>query len=507
MRSPPSWRLGIPRRCHGYRCFAGVRRSGRPRRSAASTTSGRTSACRSAAPWSRRARLTSIARSRSTCAPTPSCAARRCRTCAPPAAARSASPRPTRRCSRSRSSPPTPSRRRRRVALAQAGGARLQRRGHSRQRALPGLDRHAVQLARLGELRRPRALPRARFRGSCRSGRIGSPEEAGAPGLLPALRRRRVHDRARARRRRRRVPSRLSAPAALLRARRVRLSAARRASLPARQVLAAARAGRCRAAPSMCAARALPRAPSCCSRTRADWVERAERGELTRDEELRELGLPWSPELFERGHGARSARPWRRRTRRSRTAPRANLGGGTHHAFPGCGTRLLRLQRRRRRHALAAQAGGCGACSSSISTCTRATAPMPRWPATTRPSRARSTASATTRSSASPAISNATFPTARATTPISTRSRRCCPRRSSAPGAELCFYLAGADPFEGDRLGRLALTRAGLAARDRLVRSSLLRAGIPVCVTLAGGYAERIEDTVAINLATLRAFA
>ena len=73
--------------------------------------------------------------------------------------------------------------------------------------------------------------------------------------------------------------------------------------------------------------------------------------------------------------------------------------------------------------------------------------------------------------------------------------------------AELCFYVAGADPFEGDRLGRLSLTHAGLADRDKLVRSSLLRAGIPVCVTLAGGYAERIEDTVAINLATLRAFA
>ena len=46
--------------------------------------------------------------------------------------------------------------------------------------------------------------------------------------------------------------------------------------------------------------------------------------------------------------------------------------------------------------------------------------------------------------------------------------------------AELCFYVAGADPFEGDRLGRLALTHAGLADRDKLVRSSLLRAGIPV---------------------------
>ena len=81
------------------------------------------------------------------------------------------------------------------------------------------------------------------------------------------------------------------------------------------------------------------------------------------------------------------------------------------------------------------------------------------------------------------------------------------PQAIARARAELCFFLAGADPFAGDRLGRLALTHAGLADRDRLVRAELLRAGIPVCVTLAGGYAERIEDTVAINLATLRAFA
>ena len=77
----------------------------------------------------------------------------------------------------------------------------------------------------------------------------------------------------------------------------------------------------------------------------------------------------------------------------------------------------------------------------------------------------------------------------------------------AAPGRSSCFYLAGADPYEGDRLGRLALSRAGLAARDRLVRDSLAAAGVPVCVTLAGGYAEPIEDTVAINLETIRTFA
>ena len=72
---------------------------------------------------------------------------------------------------------------------------------------------------------------------------------------------------------------------------------------------------------------------------------------------------------------------------------------------------------------------------------------------------------------------------------------------------DVCFYLAGADPYEGDRLGRLGLTMEGLAARDAVVRTALGRAGVPVCLPLAGGYADPIADTVEINLATLRAFA
>ena len=63
--------------------------------------------------------------------------------------------------------------------------------------------------------------------------------------------------------------------------------------------------------------------------------------------------------------------------------------------------------------------------------------------------------------------------------------RRCTP--------DIAFYLAGADPWEGDRLGRLALTKAGLRARDELALDRLLGAGVPVCVVLAGGYAEDVE--------------
>jgi acetoin utilization deacetylase AcuC-like enzyme len=73
--------------------------------------------------------------------------------------------------------------------------------------------------------------------------------------------------------------------------------------------------------------------------------------------------------------------------------------------------------------------------------------------------------------------------------------------------AEVAFYLAGADPWEGDRLGRLALTKAGLLARDELVLDRLLDAGVAVCVVLAGGYAQDIRDTVDINAATVAAVA
>jgi acetoin utilization deacetylase AcuC-like enzyme len=67
---------------------------------------------------------------------------------------------------------------------------------------------------------------------------------------------------------------------------------------------------------------------------------------------------------------------------------------------------------------------------------------------------------------------------------------------------DVAFYLAGADPFEGDRLGRLAMTKAGLRARDELVVGRLRDAGAAVVVVLAGGYAHDVADTVDINAAT-----
>jgi len=71
-----------------------------------------------------------------------------------------------------------------------------------------------------------------------------------------------------------------------------------------------------------------------------------------------------------------------------------------------------------------------------------------------------------------------------------------------APG--LAFYLAGADPHEGDRLGRLKLTADGLAERDRRVFDWLGRHRVPVAVTMAGGYGHDIHTTVAVQLRTVQ---
>ncbi|MBE9609086.1 histone deacetylase family protein [Chitinilyticum piscinae] len=69
---------------------------------------------------------------------------------------------------------------------------------------------------------------------------------------------------------------------------------------------------------------------------------------------------------------------------------------------------------------------------------------------------------------------------------------------------ELVIYLAGADSYAGDRLGKLQLSMAGLAERDRLVLTFCRRFDVPVAVTMAGGYAEPISDTVAIQSETVR---
>ena len=83
------------------------------------------------------------------------------------------------------------------------------------------------------------------------------------------------------------------------------------------------------------------------------------------------------------------------------------------------------------------------------------------------------------------------------------RLARALPRVLAAASPDLVVYLAGADPHEHDRLGRLRLTFAGLARRDVMVLQACREVGIPVVVTIAGGYGVDIETTVAAHLRTV----
>jgi acetoin utilization deacetylase AcuC-like enzyme len=78
------------------------------------------------------------------------------------------------------------------------------------------------------------------------------------------------------------------------------------------------------------------------------------------------------------------------------------------------------------------------------------------------------------------------------------------PRVLAAAKPDLVIYLAGADPHEGDRLGRMRLTFDGLERRDAMVLEACRDIGVPVAITIAGGYGRAIEDTVKVHVGTVR---
>jgi acetoin utilization deacetylase AcuC-like enzyme len=84
------------------------------------------------------------------------------------------------------------------------------------------------------------------------------------------------------------------------------------------------------------------------------------------------------------------------------------------------------------------------------------------------------------------------------------RLRLALPRVLAAARADLAVYLAGADPYGGDRLGRLGLSLDGLARRDVMVLGACREVGIPVAITIAGGYGRNIEETVQAHVNTVK---
>jgi acetoin utilization deacetylase AcuC-like enzyme len=235
------------------------------------------------------------------------------------------------------------------------------------------------------------------------------------------------------------------------------------------------------------------------------YLDRVEAGDLPRREELA-LGLPWSPELVERARRSVGATVLAARAALAEGVA-ANVGGGTHHAFADSGrgfcvfndvvvaARALRRAGAARRILVVDldvhQGDGTHAAfldddeAFTFSLNGFRNYPFRRVPGDLE----------------------LELPDGTGDAPYLDGLVRLLPQAVARSRPDVCFYLAGADPYEGDRLGRLGVTKAGLAARDVLVRETLARAGVPVCVTLAGGYADPIEDTVEINLTTLRTFA
>ena len=235
----------------------------------------------------------------------------------------------------------------------------------------------------------------------------------------------------------------------------------------------------------------------------AALLERIRSGALTVREQ-RGLGLPWSPELVERGRRSVGGT-----VEAARHALRAglgmNLGGGTHHAgrafargyclFNDVAVALVRLRAEAGiRRALVVdcdvhQGDGTADLLAGDPECFTLSLhgarnyPFQRIASDLDVDLPSGTGDEAYLEALAAALDHA-IPAAR---------------------AEVAFYLAGADPWQGDRLGRLALTKPGLLARDELVLDRLRDAGAAVCVVLAGGYAEDVRDTVDINAATVAA--
>ena len=234
----------------------------------------------------------------------------------------------------------------------------------------------------------------------------------------------------------------------------------------------------------------------------AAYVERMSHGTLTTTE-IRQIGFPWSPQMAERAR--RSAGATLAATRTALTEHCAiNLAGGTHHAFADHGE------------------GFC--CYNDAAVATRVSqrdhgvqrvliCDLDVHQGNGTASIFRDDASVFTFSM----HGARNYPVRKEISDLDVELTDGCddatylaaldqhlPQIIKEFQPQAMIYLAGADPYEGDRLGRLKLTKAGLAARDRFVLELARDNAIPVAVTMAGGYAHNVADIVDIHFNTVR---
>ena len=233
-----------------------------------------------------------------------------------------------------------------------------------------------------------------------------------------------------------------------------------------------------------------------------DYIDRLTSGGLA-EAELRVLGFPWSPALVERSYRAVGGTLGAAR-RALEDGVAMNLAGGTHHAFADHGEgfcvfndvaiaiRALRAEGLISRAAIldldVHQGNGTNAIfAGDAETFTFSMHGGRNYPFHKVPGTLDIELDDGTGDSEYLSLLGEALPR------VLTRAR-----------PDFVIYLAGADPHERDRLGRLRLTFEGLERRDAMVLEACREVGIPVAITVAGGYGRDIRETVAIHVATAR---
>lgn len=233
-----------------------------------------------------------------------------------------------------------------------------------------------------------------------------------------------------------------------------------------------------------------------------DYLRRVEAGQLT-PKEIRRIGLPWSPELVARARCSVGGTIAACRTA-LRDGLAVSLAGGTHHAFWDQGQGFCVFNdsviaaRTMQAEALARQVVIID-CDVHQGNGTAAIVADDPTIFTFSIHGARNFPFHKERSDLDIELENGTEDG-----PYLEALGAGVKRALELAGGDLAIYLAGADPFTGDQFGRLGLSKAGLAERDRLVFDLCRGAGLPVATVLAGGYGRQIQDTVDIHLQTVR---
>jgi acetoin utilization deacetylase AcuC-like enzyme len=232
------------------------------------------------------------------------------------------------------------------------------------------------------------------------------------------------------------------------------------------------------------------------------WLEAVSAGRLAR-EEARDLGLPWSAAMVERSRRSAGATIAACRAALA-DGVAVNLAGGTHHAHADRGGGFCVFNDAA--IALRAMLAEGRIRSAVVIDCDvhqgDGTATILAGDARTRTFSIHGRANYPFRKATSDLDVELEDGTADAAYLEALEDG--LSRLPGLEGADLAIYLAGADPWRDDRLGRLALSKEGLAERDRRVLARCARAGAAVAVCMAGGYARDIDDTVDIHLATVR---